>query len=159
MDDKFEVLSAKLAQEPAGTFLLERNTPKILRDLCQAGRAVVIEAGGAILACAFLFETADPQVCENGTLWVDPAHRGGHLASVLYSLRSELCRGHRRFTINHDPKVAHLALANGAVMATKDTWFSHIPFACSCGPCDRVADKEACPHRAQPGQCQMFVWV
>ena len=158
--EKWRVLSHKLHAEGGDTFLLERTSPESLRLAYEAGRGVIIEMRGQIVACGFLWTTDDPTILEPGTLWVDPVHRDKGLSSTVAHLRLQLIpAGTRCFIISHEDKVAHLAEKGGFVEADAATWFAHIPDEYSCGPCDRVpySEKAACPLRGVKAQCRLFV--
>ncbi len=158
--DKWEVLSERMKQEMEGTFLVSRIEPDSLRAAYAAGRGVITELAGEIVACGFIWETPDPKVFEPGSLWVIPEDRGHGDASTIFRLRLRLVpKGKYCFIITHEPRVAHLCLKNGFVEATRATWFNQVPNTCTCGPCDRVAEAEklACPFRAKEKDCRLFV--
>lgn len=159
MKDKWEVLSALMMSEGKDVFLFERISAYSLRLRYEMGLAVILELQGVIIGYAAIWDTESPEWGELGSLWVHPAYRGHGLAVILYKKRSELIpSGMRSMTITHDARAAHLALEYGNLIeATKETW-GEVPFALSCGPCDRVPEeqKDTCPFRAKETECRMF---
>lgn len=158
---RWTTLSARMLSEGEDVFLADRTTPELLRANFEAKRAVMLELNGVIIGYAALWTTESPQWVELGSLWVAPEFRGWRLSSLLYEERLKLVpEGVGYMTVTHQPRAAHLALAHGGMHeATGTDWFRDVPEDISCGPCDRVPEREkkSCPFRAVERECRLFV--
>lgn len=155
MTDKWTVLSQSLGCE-SDTMLLTRTDPDSLRTMHDQGLCVIKELDGVITAFGCVWPSH-----EIGTVWVMPKYRGEHHASSIFAalVRQVPERGYC-FVITHVAKIVHLCKAHGFTEATIESWSDMVPFADTCGVCDRVAESErgTCPFRADPHECRLFVY-
>ena len=161
MQDKWKVLSKRLKGERS--LLGSRVEAEVLLKIWLTGNAEVVESGNDIIAFGALWSASKKgaeQWLEIGSLWVAGEFRGRGIISELFaSLIIRISDKNRAFLITHDPKVAHLAVKHGMHEESVGTWFASVPWEASCGPCDRMPnrDKTICRFRAVTNECRLFV--
>ncbi len=147
-------LATHLTQESA--ILCGRVDANALRHMHKNGNAVVRVRDSQIVGFAALYETDTNGWFELGSVWVQPECRDLGIASSIFADLVKLASDRRVFTITHNPKIVHLAKKAGFVEATSSqVWLREVPFAATCGPCDRVKQKQGCPLLATY-QCRLF---
>ncbi|MCR4260744.1 MAG: hypothetical protein NUV96_00150, partial [Candidatus Colwellbacteria bacterium] len=97
---------------------------------------------------------------ELGSLWVHPQFRdSGHASDIFMALMDMKPEETGVFLITKNPKVRHLALEHGWQSVTQEEWEEPVPWAASCGPCDRwktEQEKFVCQYRARIGECELY---
>jgi GNAT superfamily N-acetyltransferase len=139
MDTKWLILSERMRK--TGKFMLSRITPTALLRAVQTQRAVYKEQNGEVVAFAGLSETPEPLWLELGPNWVHEPLRGQGLASSLFPDRLSMIpqgRGIQVCSITSSEAAAHLARKHGFVEILPERWYLEVPWAVSCGPCDRT---------------------